>query len=122
MLLSLIKVVDPIISYKYKHPIIFYVALFAVIILVNVIYVYSTRFERTITVKEKHEYATGKYMRNTILDENSNAYQVSSSIPLLHFTDAETWLHLEKNNKYTISGYGWRVPILGMYPNIVTIK
>jgi len=95
---------------------------FIVLIIIHIVYVYSTRFERTITIKERREFSTGgKYIKNTILDENGNVYQVAFSIPLLHFKDAETWLRLETNMKFTVSGYGMRIPILGLYPNIVSI-
>ena len=105
----------------YKDPIMFYGALFLIFILVQIIYVYSTRFERVITIKEKHDFSSGKHIRNTISDEEGNVYQITSSYPLLHFTDAEIWLNIEKNKKYTILAYGWRIPILQLYPNIVAI-
>lgn len=70
-------------------------------------------------MKEKHEFSTGKYIRNTVSDEKDNVYQVQQSLPLLHFREAEIWLKIEKNKKYIISAYGWRIPILGLYPNIV---
>lgn len=96
-------------------------------ITIHVIYVYSTRFERTITIKDKHTFSTegnvySKYstaIKNTVSDENGIIYEISSSFPLLHFRAAEILLNIEKNKKYKISGYGWRIPILGIFPNIV---
>lgn len=98
------------------------------LILIHVIYVYSTRFERIITIKEKQTFSSegnitskSSMIKNTVSDENGNIYQISSSLPLLHFTSAEILLNIEKNKKYKISGYGWRIPILGIFPNIVAI-
>lgn len=107
------------VKYFIDNPMVFYAALLALLLIVQIVYVYFTRFERVITVKEKHEFSTGKYIRNTISDEEGNVYQVQSSLPLLHFREAELWLKVEKNRKYTILAYGWRIPILGLYPNIV---
>jgi signal transduction histidine kinase len=107
------------VNYFFNNPIAFYGILLAAFLIIQIVYVYLTRFERIITVKEKHEFSTGKYIRNTISDEEGNVYQIQSSLPLLHFREAEIWLQLEKNRKYTILAYGWRIPILGLYPNIV---
>jgi hypothetical protein len=109
------------VKYILNNPLAFYGSILAIYLIVHIIYVYFTRFERVITVKEKHEFSTGKYIRNTISDEEGNIYQIQSSLPLLHFSEAEIWLKVEKNRKYTILAYGWRIPILGLYPNIVGI-
>jgi len=108
-----------IVKYFIDNPFVFYAVLIVLLLIVQIVYVYFTRFERVITVKEKHEFSTGKYIRNTISDEEGNVYQVQSSLPLLHFKEAEIWLKLEKSKKYTILAYGLRIPILGLYPNIV---
>jgi len=109
------------VNYLLENPIAFYGLLIAIFLIVQIVYVYFTRFERIITVKEKHEFSTGKYIRNTVSDEEGNIYQIQSSLPLLHFSEAEIWLQIEKQRKYTILAYGWRIPILGLYPNIVGI-
>lgn len=111
----------PTAKYLFDNPIVLYMSILGLYIIVQIVYVYFTRFERIITVKEKHEFSTGKYIRNTISDEEGNIYQIQSSLPLLHFSEAEIWLQVEKNRKYTILAYGWRIPILGLYPNIVSI-
>ena len=54
------------------------------------------------------------------MDENANVYKLSNSVFLLHFTSAEVMMKLEKDKQYVVKGYGWRVPFLGMYPNIVS--
>jgi hypothetical protein len=101
------------------NPILFYVVLFIVAAFVQVIYVYLTPFERSITVAEKINYSSGKYMSNTLIDKEGNVYQATASWPILHFRAPEVWLSLEEGKTYTIRGNGIRVPILGLYPNIV---
>lgn len=95
--------IPSIVNYLFANPIVFYGLLLAVVLIVQIIYVYLTRFERIITVKEKHEFSTGKYIRNTISDGEGNVYQIQSSLPLLHFKEAEIWLQLEKNRIYNFS-------------------
>ena len=98
-----------------------------IFLIIHVIYVYSTRFEKTITIKEKHAFSTegsmtskNSIIKNTVSDQNGIIYQISPSFPLLHFTAAEVLLNIQKNKMYKISGYGWRIPILGIFPNIVS--
>ena len=101
------------------NPIRVYVFIFIVAAFVNVIYVYLTPFERSITISQKISYASGKYMHNTLIDGEGRVYQVTASWPLLHFRAPEVWLTLEVGKTYTIRGNGIRIPILNIYPNIV---
>ena len=82
---------------------------------------YFTYFKRTIVVEDKMNYASGKYISNTIIDDKGIVYGIAVSVPLFYFTASETFLKLEKGKKYEITGYGLRIPILGMYPNILTV-
>ena len=79
---------------------------------------------KTITIKEKYNISSGSgkslHITNTVMDENANVYKLSNSVFLLHFTSAEVMMKLEKDKQYVVKGYGWRVPFLGMYPNIVS--
>ena len=95
-------------------------------ILISIIYVYSTQFVKTITISEKYNIASGAgkglIINNSVMDEKDNVYKVSNSLYMLHFTSAELMMKIEKGKTYTVKGYGWRVPFLGWYPNIVSIK
>lgn len=103
-----------------------FAGIFVIIMVIWFIYVYTTPFERNITVKEKYSYASGsgKYMsiENTIMDSESRLYSVTNCLPLFHFTAAEVLATIEKGKAYAVVGYGRRIPILGLYPNIVKLK
>lgn len=96
---------------------------FGLLILVQVILVVFTRFERTITIKTKMPYSLGGgrflSVSNVIMDENGDAYTVTNQFLLLHFTSAEVWSNLQDGKQYRVKGYGIRVPILGWFPNII---
>jgi hypothetical protein len=102
-----------------SNPLAFWALVFLIGAITQAMYVFFTPFERTIKVAEKFEYASGKYMNNTISDSEGRVYQVASSWPLLHFKAPEVWMHIEKGKEYVVRGNGIRVPILGWYPNIV---
>lgn len=90
-------------------------------ILIRFIYVYSTPFSRTITIKQKNEYSRGRTISNTVADVTGEVYEVANSYPVLHFTASENWSTLEVGKSYKVTGNGIRIPILSLYPNIVTI-
>lgn len=87
-------------------------------VLFNIIYIYLTRFKKTIIVDEKFTYG-GKTTDRTISDTEGNIYKVKNSIYYLYWNSAEIFDKLDKNNKFEIEGYGKRIPIFGMYPNII---
>lgn len=117
--MTLAKAATKVLTKILLHPIVFYPLLLAVIILIQTIYVYMAPFDRTIVVKEKTGYASGKQLTNTIMDAEGRVYQVANSIPRLHFKSAEVWMSLEKEKSYRVSGNGLRVALFGLYPNIV---
>jgi hypothetical protein len=90
-------------------------------ILIRCIYVYSTPFSRTITIKQKNDYSRGRTISNTVADANGEVYEVANSYPVLHFTASENWSSLEAGKSYKVTGNGIRIPILSLYPNIVTL-
>lgn len=90
-------------------------------ILIRCIYVYSTPFSRTITIKQKNDYSRGRTTSNTVADVTGEVYEVANSYPVLHFTASENWSTLEVGKSYKVTGNGIRIPILSLYPNIVTI-
>jgi len=87
-----------------------------------IIVTYSNHFSRTITVKEKTNYGTGRYMRNIILDTNGNVYGVENAYLVLHFDAINKYAALERGKTYHVSGYGISIPFLQMFPNITQIS
>lgn len=89
----------------------------------NIIYVYSTKFKKTITVDEKHTYGSNNAKGNqSISDTNNNIYILKNSIYVLHWTSVEVFNKLDNGKTYEIEGYGIRVPFLGLFPNITKAK
>jgi hypothetical protein len=87
----------------------------------TILYTYLTPFTRTITIKNKGDYAGRRFMKNLVEDKDGNIYEVNNSVLYLHFTAAELWNNIEIGKSYTVKGYGLRVPILGWYPRIIRI-
>ena len=103
----------------------FYVTVLAVFMAVFYTYYFFTRFtHRKITInKDDMLKSNGQSAsKNLVSDSNGVIYSVSSSPLILHFTSSEVLNTLEAGNTFIISGYGKRVPFLGLYPQIVSIK
>ena len=103
----------------------FYVTVLAVFMAVFYTYYFFTRFtDRKITInKDDMLKSNGQSAsKNLVSDSNGVIYSVSSSPLILHFTSSEVLNTLEAGNTFIISGYGKRVPFLGLYPQIVSIK
>lgn len=99
-----------------------YLQIFAVFVTVFYIYYMFTRFEnRTITIKDDFAMGSNKYTKNVVSDENDNVYNVSSQPLLFQFNAAELLSKLQPSKTYSISGYGVRIPWLGLYPQITSV-
>lgn len=102
--------------YKLNKPFIFLVVFF---LITSMVYSYFTVFEKIITVKEKDSMRTGKYGKNIISDTDGNVYTIENSMFYDFFTAMELFTKIELNQSYKVKGFGYRIPILGMYPNII---
>lgn len=80
-----------------------------------------TRFEKTITIKNKEPYGSGRLMRNTLIDSEGKVYVVQNNFMLLHFNSAQLWMGLEEGKTYKVKGNGVSIPALGVYPNITKV-
>lgn len=102
------------------------VVLLCLQVLVDVLLVVFTRFERTITVKSKEPYSTGEgrsfTTRNVVSDSEGRLYSVRSAPLLLHFSSAEVFATLKEGATFKVAGYGVRVPLLGWYPTLMSAE
>ena len=95
--------------------------LILILIIFYCVYTYGTYYSKTITIENIYYYSKSqKGGLNTVSDTNDNVYVVKNNILYLFFTSAELLNYFKKGKKYKITGYGWRVPILNLYPNILS--
>jgi hypothetical protein len=62
---------------------------------------------------------TNKYKMNTF--GFTHFMLVTDKNEHYSFYSVEKWHLIQLNNKYKINSFGYRIPILGLFPNIVTI-
>jgi len=103
-----------------KYNIFYYFILFIFCYIVfEFIYSRVTYFERVITIKQKNAFSQGRYSRNIIEDKNGNIYIISNSLYYLFFQSVKLYTDIQNGVKYKIKGYGYKLPFLGLYPQII---
>lgn len=104
-------------SWIYRNPLF---TILAVFIVLGSVYVYATPFSKTITVANHSSISSRRIIIPTISDDAGNVYTVSNQLLLLHFNAAQVALMLENGSHFKVSGYGYNIPALGIYPNITS--
>jgi hypothetical protein len=97
-----------------------FIIIIILIIMINIIYSYSTYFTKTIKIKSADFVRNSKYGLNIIADTNNNIYVVHNSLFYGFFEATELYKKIEIGKTYKITGFGLRIPILNMYPNIIS--
>jgi hypothetical protein len=85
-------------------------------------YAIGTKKEQTILINKKYEFTKQGFTEFMIIDENGKHYNVNNSVWYWKWNSIEDWNTLETNTRINVKYYGWRIPILGMFPVIVSTK
>lgn len=94
------------------------IALVIIIVVVPVLSIILTRFEKTITVSEKYIKPGSKNTKYRIIDNNKNTYEIVDSIFLLEFNSADDYAQMKEGQTYKVNGYWFRLPLLSWFPKI----
>jgi len=91
---------------------------------VNTCYVYGTTQNKIIYIHKKYQFTRNGFTQFMIVDNNGNHYNVNNSLFYWKWDSIEDWNKMEtsaeqNNKKVDIKYYGWRVPLLGLFPNII---
>ena len=102
----------------------FYLLFFAVFMVLFYSYYTFTRFHGKIIRIDNDNLlkasGSGNRSKNLISDTEGTLYRVTDVWPVLHFKSAEVLNTLKSGEKFVVSGYGTRVPALGLYPVIMS--
>jgi hypothetical protein len=86
------------------------------------VYVFSTERTLTLEVKKKYKINRGGDTEFMIVDEDGRHFNVNNSLWYWKWDALEDWHKIQEKKSISIKYYGWRVPVLGLFPNIVLIK
>jgi hypothetical protein len=81
-------------------------------------YAIGTKNQKTIRVKDKYVFTRNGFSEFMVIDHHNEHYNVNNSLWYWKWDSIEDWNHIAKNKLISIHYYGWRIPILGIFPNI----
>ena len=100
-----------------------YKAIFASpIVSAHFLYTSFTSHNTEIRVKNKYKYVKGGFTHFMIIDEKNVHYNVHNSFWYGKWDAVEDWSNINIGEHLCIKYYGYRIPFLGMFPNIVDTK
>jgi hypothetical protein len=86
------------------------------------IYALKTEKNKLIKVNKKYKFTKNGFTEFMIIDENGNHYNINNSIWYWKWDSIEDWHKIETSKEIVIKYYGWRIPLFGMFPNIIMSK
>ncbi|MFY7731745.1 MAG: hypothetical protein ACOVRN_19645 [Flavobacterium sp.] len=82
------------------------------------IYAYSTESNNAIVVTKKYKMNRNGFTDFMIIDNKGRHFNVNNSFWYWKWDSIEDWHRIEENKQTLIKYYGWRIPLLGLFPNI----
>lgn len=88
----------------------------------NFLYAIFTREEKKIIVKKKYTFDRSGFTDFMIIDSNGKHYNLNNSLWYWKWDSIEDWHSIKEEQNLNTLTYGLRVPILGLFPNIVSCR
>ena len=88
----------------------------------NFLYAIFTREEKEIIVKKKYQFDRSGFTDFMVIDSNGKHYNLNNSLWYWKWDSIEDWHSIKEEQKIHTLTYGWRLPILGLFPNIVSCR
>jgi hypothetical protein len=85
-------------------------------------YSYFTQKNKYIEVSEKYTFDSNGFTNFMIVDTKNNHYKVGNNLWFWKWDSIEDWTSIKKGYAIPISYYGFRVPFLGFFPNVIDIN
>lgn len=94
---------------------------FVILTIINIIYHFGTQFTKTVTVKKSYNlyHKSGGLMFE---DTNNQTYKVKNVWFKGEFDAMEDWNLLQPGQKADVKGFGYRIPMIGLYPVVYSVK
>ena len=82
-------------------------------------YAFGTAETKSIKIKDKYTFDRNGFTEFMVIDENNKHYNINNSVWYWKWDSIEDWTKLDINKQISIKYYGWRVPVFGLFPNII---
>jgi hypothetical protein len=84
----------------------------------HAVYTYSSTKSSTIVIKDKYQFDRNGITEFMLIDETGKHYNINNSLWYWKWNSIEDWHKLEVNSHMRIKYYGYRIPLIGIFPNI----
>lgn len=85
-------------------------------------YSYFSQKNKNIEVSDKYTFDSNGYTNFMIVDTKNKHYKVSNNLWFWKWDSIEDWHSIKKGTTLPICYYGYRVPFLGFFPNIISLN
>ena len=96
-----------------------YGPIFGTTTLLHLLYVASTEKKEDIYVVKKYYFTQNGYTNFMLVDNNGRHFNVNNSFWYWKWDSIEDWTNVELQEKMCVTYYGYRIPELGIFPNII---
>ena len=86
------------------------------------LYTFKTTNNKIIIVEDKYQFTRNGYTEFMIIDKNGDHYNVNNSFWYWKWNSIEDWNTISLNDCIKIKYYSMRIPMFGLFPNIVGYK
>jgi hypothetical protein len=108
--------------FQNKIPIKFQTCLIGSAISSHAIYSYGTYNVDTIQIDKKYTYTKNANTEFMIIDIKGRHYSVNNNFWYWKWNSIEDWHKYKEKDSVEIKYYGYRIPLLGFFPNIIHIN
>ena len=98
------------------------VALASVFVMGGYMFAHGTSDSITTTVTDKHRVVDRDGDSKWIVMTEDMSFQNSDALWHMKFNSTDIQGKLRVDGTYRIEYYGWRVPVMSMYPNIISVE
>jgi hypothetical protein len=102
-----------------KIPIQFQISGLGVVIGGHACYAYGSQKTGIIRINRSYMYTQNGGTEFMVIDQNGKHYNVNNSFWYWKWNSIEDWHKMEMGDVIHVKYYGYRIPIFGMFPNIV---
>jgi hypothetical protein len=88
----------------------------------HAVYTSLTSKNTEVRVKNKYKYVKGGFTHFMIVDDKDVHYNIHNSFWYGKWNAVEDWTNIDIGEHLRIKYYGYRVPLFGMFPNVVDTK
>jgi len=81
-------------------------------------YAYSTEKEDKINIVKKYKITRHGFTELMIIDNKGRHFNINNSFWYNKWDSIEDWNNMKENEQIIIKYYGWRIPLLGLFPNV----